>query len=108
MNDPKEALKSILGGFFKYNFYKKGIIDLREALENTPYYKNSWDEVTIIILTKNLFEGEALSFMNNSANIPLFENTDEEAYNWLNLMLVNASRPIGQSIINYDDVFSPK
>ena len=45
--------------------------------------------------------GEPLYLIHNSANLPLDENTDEEAYKWLNLMLINALGSVDSMIIEY-------
>jgi len=102
-----EILKSILGGFFKEQFYQDGMERLRAALVERPYYKDSWEGVVRIILMRDLPEGQALSLMNNDANLPLHENSDSEAYKWLTLMVINASKPKNSNVLDYEEFLDP-
>jgi len=102
-----EVLKSILGGFFKEQFYQNGIELLKEALKENSYYKDNWEKVVKLILMKGLPDGQALYFMENDANLPLHEDTDNEAYKWLILMVINASKPIGCRIFDYNEFLDP-
>ncbi len=97
----KEVLKSVLGGFFRDNFYKDAVIKLRKAIREKEYYRDHWEGVVRLIINKELDEGEPLYLMDNSANLPLDENTDEEAYKWLNLMLINSLGSEDALIIEY-------
>lgn len=97
----KEVLKSVLSGFFRDNFYKDGVIKLRQAIKEREYYRDNWESVVRLIVNKNLDEGEPLYLMDNSANLPLDENSDTEAYKWLNLMLINSLGVEDTMIIEY-------
>ena len=97
----KQVLKSILLDF-SYDYYKNQIIKIRENIEKKPYYKDNWDKVIELIIYRRLKEGEALSLIQNDANLPLYYNTDEEAYRWLDLMLINS---LGKGeVIPYQDI----
>lgn len=97
----RDVLKSALGGFFKDNFYKDAVNKLRHAIREKEYYKENWENVVWLILNRELNEDEPLYLMDNDANLPLDENTDEEAYKWLNLMLINSMGGENSPIIEY-------
>ncbi len=107
MNKDIEVLKSILGGFFKDQFYQIGIERLKAALKENSYYKDNWEKVVKLILMKGIPDGQALHFLENDANLPLHEDSDNEAYKWLVLMIVNASKPKGCKILDYKDFLDP-
>jgi len=60
-----------------------------------------------MVLNKELEEGEALDLIHNTANLPLYENS-EEAYRLLNLLLINASGTERDGILDYKEIFKPK
>ena len=95
----ENKLKSVLGEFFRDSFYKEAIKNLRESLVNNNY--ENWDKVVWTIVNRELEKGRPLYLIHNTANLPLDENTDEEAYKWLNLMLINSMGSIDSPIIEY-------
>ena len=97
--DSLEILKSALGKFFKYNHYVEGVLKLRESLKTEKYYKDRWNDVIELIVYRKLQQGVPLYLTDVSANLPINENTDEEAYVWLTLMIVNSVSD--QEIIEY-------
>lgn len=96
-----EVLKSVLGAFFKETFYKDAVLKLRNAIRENAYYKDHWKEIIFLIINKKLKVGEPLYLINNVANLPLDENTDEEAYKWLTLMLINSLGTEDSMIVEY-------
>jgi len=107
MQNDLDILRSILGGFFKEQIYSDGVKKLRVALKEREYYKGSWEGIIRLILMKDMPEGQALYFMDNDANLPLHENSDDEAFKWLTLMVINASKPRGDKIFDYKDFLDP-
>jgi hypothetical protein len=101
MNEEAEfKLTSILGEFFRDSFYKEAIINLRKSLaERNDYQK--WEKVIRLIINRDLEAGEPLTFVQNTANLPLDENSDEEAYRWLTLMLINSMGAEDSPVIEY-------
>lgn len=93
-------LKSTLGEFFRDNFYKEAIKNLRKSLAERNDYER-WETVIWLIINKELEAGKPLALIHNTANLPLDENTDEEAYKWLNLMLINSMGAEDSPIIEY-------
>ena len=93
-------LKSILGEFFRDNFYKEAIINLRKSLEERNDY-DTWEKIIWLIINKELEAGVPLALLHNTANLPLDDDTDEEAYKWLNLMLINSMGGENTPIIEY-------
>jgi len=101
MFTPLEILSSALGKFFNYNHYEEGILQLRNALLEDKYYRDSWERVVLMIINKELPKGKALELIHNVANLPLDKNCDDEAYKWLLLMLINSMGDLNQLIIKY-------
>lgn len=97
----KEVLESVLGAFFKDNFYSDGVVKLRKAIREEEYYRDNWRGVVLLILNNELEEGRPLYLIDNIANLPLDENSDAEAYKWLNLMLINSLGSEDSLIIEY-------
>jgi len=101
MNEIKLKLRSILAEHFRDYFYSEGVKSLRKSIrsdENSIVY---WESVIRLIINKKFNPGEALSLIHNDANLPLDENTDEEAYKWLQLMLINSLGCEDAMIIEY-------
>jgi hypothetical protein len=84
-----EILKSILASNFQYNFYNEAIINIRKEIIELPYYKDNWNDVMMFILFRKFPDGDSLKLIHDNANLVLFDNTEEEAYRWLDLFLVN-------------------
>jgi hypothetical protein len=105
MNDTRftevDVLKSALGAFFKERVYRDAVVNLRRAIRENGYYKDHWSEVILFVVHRRLKEGEALDVMNNDANLPLDENSDDEAYKWLTLMLINSMGGDDVMIVEY-------
>ncbi len=96
-------LKSILSEFFCDRFYEEGMTELRNSVKENKSYSDEWGNIIKLIINRCLKTGEPLYMLHNDANLPLFKNTDEEAYRWLTLMLINAVQPVGAPIIDYKD-----
>lgn len=102
-----DVLKSALGAFFKYNFYNNAVVLLRKAIREQEYYSAKWEEVILLILNRNIEEGGAQNLIEEYTNLPLYENSEEEAYRWLTLMLINSMGSENISIIDYKDSIKP-
>ncbi len=87
-----DVLRTILSRYFKDEWYAIGIANLRSAIKEDPYYRDNWEDVIKIILLRQIPEGSALEMIFENANQCLRENTDDEAYIWLLLMVINVSR----------------
>jgi hypothetical protein len=95
------VLKSVLGEFFRDYQYCEGIINLRKSLKQKNVYSENWEIIIRMILNRNLVEGIPLKLIQDSANLLLDENSDVEAYKWLNLMLINSFGCDSDKIIEY-------
>ena len=101
MDKAEQKLKSILNEFFRDNFYKDGIIGLRESLTNKNNYRDYWEDIIRLIINRNMDKNTPFKLLSDAANIPLDENTDEEAYKWLLLMVINSLGNKDFKIIEY-------
>ena len=95
-----EILKSVLASNFQYEFYENAIKNVKEEISINTYYKENWNDVIKYIIYRKLDEGESLKLINETANLVLYENSDEEAYRWLDLFLINVAKA-DDIIINY-------
>lgn len=95
-----EILKSVLASNFQYEFYENAIKNAKEEIVTSTYYKENWNDVIKLIIYRKLEEGQPLKLINETANLVLYENSDEEAYRWLDLFLINIAK-IDDIIINY-------
>jgi hypothetical protein len=84
-----EILKSILASNFQYSYYEEAIKNIRNEIIEFPHYKENLNDIIKMIIYRKLQKGEPLEFIQNSANLVLYENTDDEAYRWLDLFLIN-------------------
>lgn len=96
----RDVLKSAILHFLD-NFYKDAVINLRRALRENDEYRDHWEGVVRLIVNRELDVGEPFYFVADTANLPLDENTDEEAYKWLVLMLINSMGSEDTIIIEY-------
>jgi hypothetical protein len=86
----KEVLAGILAEYFKPYKYSDAINKIRGVyqLEDSLLKKN-WQKIKHLIEQEQFNENEPLHFILNHANLPLDENSDREAYKWLNLLIKN-------------------
>jgi|GEM_PF-2736004 len=96
----KQVLKSILLDFSS-DFYENQIIKIRKSITEKAYYSDNWDSVADLIINRKLKKGEPLSLIHNDANLLLYDDTDEEAYRWLDLMIINSFKQ--GDVIPYED-----
>jgi hypothetical protein len=95
-----EILKSVLASNFQYEFYENAIKNAKEEVNANTYYKENWNDVIKLIIYRKLDEGQSLKLINDTANLVLYENSDEEAYRWLDLFLINIAK-IDDVVISY-------
>jgi hypothetical protein len=95
-----EILKSVLASNFQYEFYANAVKNAKEEISANVYFKENWNDVIRFILYRRLGKGEPLKLINETANLVLYENSDCEAYRWLDLFLINIAKEDG-IIINY-------
>ncbi|MFD2563673.1 hypothetical protein [Aquimarina rubra] len=101
MSKTKLKLKNILAEHFRDRFYVEGVKSLRRSLQKDENSNVYWEPIVRSIVNKELDSGEALNLIHNDANLPLDANTDEEAYKWLYLMLINSMGSEDSIIIEY-------
>jgi len=99
MNELETKIKSVLSQFFRDKYYSQGVKELRKSLHEKSSYSEYWEQIVRIILDKKL--ENPLDLVHNTANQMLDDNTNEEAYKWLNLMLVNSLGSDDSMIIEY-------
>jgi len=95
-----ENLKMLLSRFFKDEWYREGIENLRSAIKIDPYYHSIWEPIIKMVILKQIPNGEALEMIFENANQCLHENSEDEAYKWLLLMIINVSRGNDEPILD--------
>ncbi|MEY4937786.1 MAG: hypothetical protein RIS64_4145 [Bacteroidota bacterium] len=94
------VLKSLLRQGFLYNRYPAAIILVKNLLTQSPYLE-AWDGVKHLISARKMKEGEPLRMIHHTANLPLDEDSDEEAYKWLDLFVRNVETTYEDQIVDY-------
>lgn len=97
----KEALKGVLMEYFMYNTYEEAILCLKRNISENGNYSSYWNSIKKFILNREFQKGEPLGFITINANLLLDENTDEEAYKWLELMIQNVETENNDDIVEY-------
>ena len=97
---PVDVLRTILSRYFKDEWYAVGITNLRNAIKEDPFYRDSWVDIIKLILLRQMPEGNALDMIFENANQCLRKNTEDEAYIWLLLMVINVSRSEDEVILD--------
>jgi hypothetical protein len=96
----KEILAGILAEYFKYYKYLEAINKVRAVYnQEDSLLRINWQRIKQLIEQKQFEENEPLYFISIHANLPLDENSDREAYKWLNLFMNNIES--GMDIIEY-------
>jgi hypothetical protein len=95
MND-YELIWDFLHATFNYEYYTAAIENTRQILATNLLFQEEWSRIVEDIRLRNLQPGQPLYLVNHGANQVLDENTDEEAYRWLDLMIRNVERTDGQ------------
>lgn len=108
MTNKIEVLRRLIAEFFKDEFYHIGIANVRKAVRKSRYYKDDWDDLIKLILFKELPYGEALNILDKDGNLILHENSEEEAYRWLTLMIINVSRGYAEPILDDREFLDPE
>lgn len=84
--------------YFLDDSFTEGIESLKWALSNSNSLRVEFETTKKAVQRRLFDEGEPLSLIHYKANQVLDENTDEEAYKWLQLMIDNIERDDGQFI----------
>ncbi|MEZ4589959.1 MAG: hypothetical protein R3D55_02255 [Chloroflexota bacterium] len=94
-----EVIWTFLRQFFNYRSYADGIREAQERIRQDLYYFKKWQQISKDISNRVLLAGEPLKLVTNGANQVLDENSDEEGYKWLDLMVLNIEREDGKIIL---------
>lgn len=94
--DRQTLLWDFLREFFNYEHYRVAIENARARVAEDPSYRARWQEIRETVTTRSLPPSEPLRLVNEGANQVLDENTDDEAYAWLDKMVANVERTDGE------------
>ncbi len=86
----------LLSLYFNYEAYEIGISDLRKAISGNKALVLIWNEAVEVVKLRSLPTHQPLYLVNVEANQVIWDNTDEEAYRWLDLMIENVERGDGK------------
>lgn len=92
--------QSFLRGYFALDDYQWAVNELLANLNKSTLTRQSWEIVKANIENRVFRESEPLHLVWDGANQVLDENTDAEAYKWLDLFIENVEREDG-SITEY-------
>ena len=91
--DNYQQISNFLVGYFADEWYAIAIRDIRKNIRINP---EDWPIIVETIRNRDLLPSQPLSLVKGTANQLLYENSDEEAYYWLDLMIRNVERTDGQ------------
>ncbi|GJQ03767.1 hypothetical protein [Capnocytophaga canimorsus] len=94
-----ELLKSILAENFKYYKYNEAVKRVIVTLEKGNISNEIWIKIKILINNRLLPKGAAFDLIAYDANLPLNEDTEQEAYRWLDLFIKNVENK--NNIVEY-------
>jgi hypothetical protein len=89
---PYEEVANFLLWHFHDGHYNRGVELAREAVRDSRDYRVRWPRLAAIIRSRILRHGEPLRLLHHDANLPLDEDTDAEAYHWLDRMIRSVHR----------------
>ena len=97
--------------YFGHEEYDIAIKNVKEGLagENENYnqwVQENWPRLVSLVRDRRMASGQPI-VLSQMASVLLYENTDEEAYEWLDLLVYNVERIDGQ-IDDYYDTFPQK
>ena len=90
-----DTLRKLLGFYFRDEFYTTGIKAARTAIAENVEYRDAWPQIVEAITNRTLEPGEPLDLLIDGANLPLDDDTEDEAYLWLDKMVANLTRTDG-------------
>jgi hypothetical protein len=96
MTNDYRLIQNFLGEFFNHEHYVIAIERARKAISTKTEYQENWVKIVSTIQNRNLLSGQPLSLVHEAANQMLDENTDDEAYTWLDKMIHNLERTDGK------------
>ena len=94
--DSSADLSRLLAAYFYDDRYRDGVERLRADIKAYPGTAQRWRELVDQVKGRKLAEGGALRVVQEEANRVLDDNTDDEAYRWLDLLIENVSREGGE------------
>jgi hypothetical protein len=101
MDPIQRKLKLLLSQCFHYYKYNEAIALFKGLLANKPTYSESWDDIKALITHRKMAIGEPLHLIHYGANLSLDENSDEEAYKWLDLLVRNVETTSDDDVVEY-------
>lgn len=90
-----EPLRQFLSQYFSHEFYQTAIEQIKHDNNENEKYQSRWNDITDLIKNRKLHEGEPLFLVYQGANQPLDEESDEEAWKWLDLVVYNINENTG-------------
>ena len=90
-----DTLRKLLGFYFRDEFYSTGVEAARTAIAENAEYRDAWPQIVEAIANRTFEPDEPLDLLSDGANLPLDDDTDDEAYVWFDKMVNNLTRTDG-------------
>ena len=90
-----DLLWNFLREFFNYEFYSVAIRNAKAKISSSSTYQENWQKIMTLVHNRELLPKQPLTLVNQGANQVLDDNSDEEAYVWLDKMVANIQRSDG-------------
>ncbi|WNZ26902.1 hypothetical protein HJG54_34235 [Leptolyngbya sp. NK1-12] len=91
-----ELIWNFLREFFDHEHYVIAVERARKAISTETMYQQNWFKVMTTIQSRSLLPDQPLKLVHEAANKILDDNTDDEAYVWLDKMVYNVERTDGK------------
>ncbi|SHE54947.1 hypothetical protein [Pedobacter caeni] len=98
MNTTIEQLRGLLAEHFKYYKYRDAIAEIKALKASGKLSEETWNNIKNLINNRDLPKGQALNLIAFDSNLPLDEDTEQEAYKWLDLFINNIDQ---NEIVDY-------
>lgn len=92
MSSEFEITRRYFLAVFAYEHYGEAINEVRSNIEKNLLSREQWQQIREWIANSIFEQGEPLRIVHDGANQVLDENSDEEAYKWLDLVMKNVER----------------
>jgi hypothetical protein len=96
----KWGIEFILRKIFINGSYREGITKVKSRILEHHYYLETWSDLKLCIKDRIFFKNELLSIF-RTYSIELKENTQEEAYKWIELLIKNVELKDESQIVEY-------
>ena len=87
-----DLIWNFLREFFNDEVYSVAVMNARARIASSSTYQENWQTIQEVVQNRKLLPGQPLRLVNIGANQVLDDNSDEEAYAWLDKAIAHTQR----------------